>query len=50
MEPAIADLCMCVGFAQAVWKKIEKRYGHTNNYARIYQLQTKIHQARQQPN
>jgi hypothetical protein len=26
MEPAIADICMCAGSAQAVWEKLEKRY------------------------
>jgi hypothetical protein len=49
MEPAIADICMCAGSAQAVWEKLEKRYGQKNNYARIFQLQTEIHQAKQQP-
>jgi gag-polypeptide of LTR copia-type len=50
MEPAIADICMCAGSAQAIWEKIEKRFGQKNNHARIFQLQTELYQAKKQPN
>jgi gag-polypeptide of LTR copia-type len=50
MEPAIADICICAGSAQAIWEKIEKRFGQKNNHARIFQLQTELYQAKKQPN
>jgi gag-polypeptide of LTR copia-type len=50
MEPAIADIYMCAGSAQAIWEKIEKRFGQKNNHVRIFQLQTKLYQAKKQPN
>jgi hypothetical protein len=47
MEPTIIDICMCTGSTQVVWEKFEKSYGQKNNYARIFQLQTEIRQAKQ---
>jgi hypothetical protein len=38
MDPTIADICMCVGSACAIWQKLERRFGQKNNHARIYQL------------
>jgi gag-polypeptide of LTR copia-type len=50
MEPAIADIYMCAGSAQAIWEKVEKRFGQKNNHARIFHLQIELHQAKKQLN
>jgi hypothetical protein len=50
MEPAITDICVCAEFAQAIWQKIENRFGQKNNHVRILQLQTELYQEKKQPN
>jgi hypothetical protein len=50
IEPGISDICMSAGSAQGIWQKVERRFGQKNKHARIFQLQTELHQVKKQPN